>query len=94
MEFNRYKASVISDFEEDCLEAGLIKENLSDKQIDEINERFEEHRECYKHKSEFDKESEEIMSSVIYGDNDNIAIECFQCNTVIVDVDVLKGDEA
>ena len=93
MEFNRYKACIISDFEEDCLEAGFIKEKFSNEEILEINERFEEHKECFIQRCEFSKLNEEVMSSVTYGNNDNIAIECFQCNSVIIDTDILKGDE-
>ena len=92
MTFEAYRDSLIEDFEEDCLEAGLTEE-LTDEQINLIEEEFESHRECYKHKSEFDKEDEEIMSSIVYGDGVNVAIECFQCNSVIIDSEVLEGDE-
>lgn len=93
MSFEDYKYSLIGDFEDDCNESGFIQGSLTDKEIDLIEERFEEHRECYKHKSEFDNEDLEIMSSVVYGDGENVAIECFQCNSVIIDSEAIKGDE-
>lgn len=93
MSFEDYRYSLIGDFEDDCKETGMIKKDLTDEQIGLIEERFEEHRECYKHKSEFDSEDAEIMSSVVYGNDKNVAIECFQCNSVIIDSEAIKGDE-
>lgn len=90
-EDDRY--SLIGDFEDDCIEAGFIQESFTDKQIDIIKEKFEDHRECYKHKSEFDNENLEIMSSVVYGDYENVAIECFQCNSIIIDIDSLIAEK-
>lgn len=93
MTFEEYRDSTVNEFKYYCKRTGAMKENLTDEQIDLIKERFEEHKECYKHKDVFDSEDSEMFGSVIYGDGVNIAIECFQCDSVIIDSDVLKGDE-
>lgn len=93
MDFEKYRNSIIEDFVEECKENDLLTEEEINKSIDEIIERFEEHRECYKYKLDFDNESLEIMGTVVYGDYSNVAIECNQCNSIIVDSRVLEGDE-
>lgn len=92
MSFNRYRDSIIEDFKESCKEA--FKSEVSDENVQEIKERFEEHRQCYEHKHEFDEENLDIMSTVVYGDMNNVSIECFNCNSIIIDSEALElGDE-
>lgn len=88
MSFEIYKDLVISDFEEDCQQCDIL-ENLTDKQKEEINERFEEHKACYSCKEEFDKENLELFNSCIYGINANVSIECNNCDEVIIDSEIL-----
>ena len=93
MSFERCRDSIIEDFITDCEECNLLTRQEIEENREEILERFEEHRECYKHKSEFDNEDLDIMGTVVYGDYSNVAIECNQCNTILIDSKVLEGDE-
>lgn len=93
MSFERYRDSIIEDFKDDCESINSWNGDFIESKREEIEERFEEHKECYKHKAEFDEEDLDIMSSVIYGDNSNATIECNHCNSVIIDAEALEGDE-
>lgn len=92
MDFDKYINSVIEDFASDCISAGFI-DDLNHEHIKEIKEKFKEHKVCFESKSDFDNENLDIMESVVYGDYDNVAIECNQCNTIIVDSIYVEGDE-
>ena len=89
MSFKRYMESIIEEFNEDCLSCGLITTALTDEQKEEIRESFKQHEHCYENKTDFDKEALDIMGVVIYGDNSNVAIECNQCDSIIIDNEIL-----
>lgn len=93
MSFERYRDSIIEDFKDDCESINSWNGDFIESKREEIEERFEEHKECYKHKSEFDVEDLDIMGSVIYGNDLNAAIECNHCNSVIIDSESLEGDK-
>lgn len=87
--FEKYINTLVEDFNEDCLSYGLIKNSLTDDQEEEIKERIMEHEECFNHKDEFDADNSEIMNVAIYGSGANIAIECNQCGSIIIDNEAL-----
>lgn len=90
MSFERYRDSVISDFEADLVMEGLLDRPLTDEEKDEIIDEFEAHRKCYEnHKEDFDREDLDIIHSTVYGNGENVCIECEQCNEVIIDSVVL-----
>lgn len=93
MTFENYRDNIIEDFEEDIINNNLGGK-LSEEQREAIIESFEEHRECYEHKDEFDADDEELFVASSYLGNNgkvyNIAIECMQCNSVIADNETLE----
>lgn len=86
MNFYNYRDSVIDDFIEDYNQCEVLSRDLTAKELEDIHERFEEHRECFdNHYKEFCNEDAELFTTCIYGDNISASIECNQCNNVIID---------
>lgn len=86
MNFNNYKDSVIDNFIDDYKQCQTLSRDLTNEEIKDIHERFEEHKECFdNHYKEFCNEDAELFTTCIYGDNISASIECNQCNCVIID---------
>lgn len=81
--------NIIENFEINCVRCNALEKigDFTDDDIDEIVERFNEHKNCY------NNDGADAFENVIYGDNINAAIECKVCNSIIIDSDVIKGDE-
>lgn len=95
MTFETYRDSIIEDFIEDCVSVASLEkgQGLTDHQIKEINERFEEHRECFEKGYENAKdEAMELITSCIYA-GISASIECMECSTVIIDDEILFHGE-
>lgn len=92
MIFEKYRESIIEDFEEDCQCCGLNR-CLSDEEKEVIRERFNKHINCFNNEyDEAAQQSMELIVSCIYGNKESASIECMACNTIIVDDKVLFGE--
>ena len=76
----------IKRFEEVLKRYGFIKGELSQGQIDMIKEKIEEHQRCYDSwiNDEF-TEGEDMLEVAVYAGGENVALECANCNSVIID---------
>ena len=86
--FEKYRDSIIEDFKKSLSSNGFGV--LAQKKIDLIKERFESHRECY-------VKNTEKISICCYGNRQgkvvNLSIECHNCNSLIIDTDILFLEE-
>ena len=86
MNFYNYRDSVIDDFVDDYKQCQTLSRDLTNEEVEDIHERFEEHKKCFdSHYKEFCNEDAELFTTCIYGDNISASIECNQCNSVIID---------
>lgn len=83
--FIKDRDDIIENFQADCVQCNALDNigNLTDEHIDEIIERFEEHKSCYSN------HGIDAFENVIYGDNINATIECTVCNSIIIDSDII-----
>lgn len=94
MVFENYRDKIIDDFVEDYHNCCTLARNLTEEEIKDIHNRFEEHRECFENNyEEYCKEDAELISSCIYGDNISASIECHCCNSVIIDDFIIADDD-
>ena len=94
MNFYNYRDSVIDDFVDDYKQCQTLSRDLTNEEVEDIHERFEEHKECFdNHYKEFCNEDAELFTTCIYGNNISASIECNQCNSVIIDdVSIAEND--
>lgn len=86
MTFEKYRDSIIEDFKEDYKKCQILGRDLTKEEIEDIQERFEDHRSCFEQNYEdFCSENEELITACIYGDNISASIECRCCYELIID---------
>lgn len=76
----------ISKFEEVLKRYDYIQGDLSQQDVDMIRENIEDHADCldiWENDSEVSHEP--MIEITVYGDGQNIALECMNCSTVIID---------
>lgn len=85
---NAMISNTIKSFEEVLRRYGFIKRELSQSQIDMIKDKIKEHERCHQEWLEDDyedHEDEEMLDIAVYGGGENVAIECANCNSIIID---------
>lgn len=81
----------IKDFEDVLRRYGFIKREFSQHQIDMIRHKIEEHCSCLEEWLDNDEtEGEDMIEISVYAGGENVALECANCNTVIIDSEYFK----
>lgn len=94
MVFEKYRDAIIEDFIEDYHNCQILSRDITEEEMKDIHDRFEEHKECFENNyEEFCSEDAELITTCIYGDNISTSIECHCCNSVIIDdVSIAEND--
>lgn len=82
----------IKSFEEVLKRYGFIKRELSQNQIEMIKEKIKEHTKC--HESWINNEyvdGEEMLEVTVYAGGENVALECANCNSIVIDSEYFLG---
>lgn len=77
---------MINSFEEVLRRYGFIKREFTQAQIEMIRKKIEEHDACHEEwVNDEDVSGEPMIEVAVYGGGENVALECTNCNSVIID---------